>query len=133
MGDLYGTTIDASDPFFGLLTDDQKILEQASVLRLSTQRSTYWTDPEYGDELTEMLLEGLTQASLARIAGRIVAELEKDERVGSVEAIATIAVVGAVVGVSVAITVTPSAQLPPFSFTLEITDVSVDVLTEGSA
>jgi hypothetical protein len=60
VGDLYGTTIDAADPFFGILTDDQAILTQACVLRLQTRRGTLWTDPEYGDAIMEVLQDGLT-------------------------------------------------------------------------
>jgi len=132
VGALFGTTFDASDPFFGLLTDDQAILLQACVLRLQTQRGTLWTDPEYGDAIMEVLQDGLTAASFARIPERVRAELEKDERIASVDIAPTIGGSPGAYSVRLDIQVRPLSG-PTFPLTLEITAISVEVLTKGSA
>lgn len=130
MGDLYGVTIDVNTPFFQTLTDDQAILVQALVLRLSTARGTYWDDPEYGLDLTVYANEGLTEDRLATIGLEIKAEVEKDERVSSAEVdlISTSNASGVVL--EAAIRVTPTGE-EDIEFKLAITDVTVELLTRS--
>jgi phage baseplate assembly protein W len=131
VGELFGTTFDAADPFFRVLTDDQAILQQACLLRLQTARGTLWTDPEYGDAIAEILQDGLTAASFGRIPERVRAELEKDERIGSVGVAATIGGAPGSYAVILAITVRPATG-PEFALTISVSSVSVEVLEKGS-
>jgi phage baseplate assembly protein W len=132
VGQLYGVSIRATDPFFGKLTDDQEILTQAIVLRLSTARGTFWTDREYGFPVTELVNEHLTAAELARIPGKVQAELEKDERISTVDIEATLESTPAGRRLRLVIRVAPRAS-GPFALTLAVSQVSVEVLTRGSA
>lgn len=104
---------------------------QACVLRLQTARGTLWTDPEYGDAITEILHDGLTAASFGRIPERVRAELEKDERIASVSVTATIGGSPGSYSVVLAIAVRP-LEGPDFALKLSVDEVTVEVLEKGS-
>jgi phage baseplate assembly protein W len=131
VGTLYGTTINAGDPFMRELVDDQAILAQACELRLQTKRGTYWSDPEYGEAVTEYVNEHLTADSLARVPGRVQAELEKDERIASVDVEATLDGPVTARRIRLTIRITP-LQGTSFAMVLLVSEVSVEVLTKGS-
>lgn len=128
----YGTTIDINDPFFRPLTDDRAILTQAIVMRLDTQRATYWTDPEYGLPVTNLLNEGLTDKRLARIPAEIAAELEKDERIAAVDVTTRIDGKSPSLRIILALRVSP-VEGDTFPLTLAISDLTVELLTKGAA
>lgn len=113
------------------LTDDREILTQAILLRLQTRRGTYWTDPEYGLALTELLSEHLTASELARLPSRVQAELEKDERIASVAVEVEPSGPLNARRVVLRMTVTPAAG-PTFPLVLSVDQVSVEVLTKGA-
>ncbi len=132
MGLLYGETLDIDSAFFRRLTDDQAILIQAMVMRLSTKRGFYWADPEYGYALTDLVNEGLTTDALARIPIEVQSELEKDERVAAVFVTATITNGAQGVAVRLGIQVTP-VEGKTFNFVVAASAVTVDLITLGSA
>jgi phage baseplate assembly protein W len=129
----YGETLDIKSPFFARLSDDQAILSQAILMRLSTRKGTYWADPGYGINVSEYLLADLTPDAIARIPYEIQAELEKDERIAAVKVSASITKTTAGgVKLYVDLKVTPSTA-QTFSMTLSVTDLTVELLTRGSA
>jgi phage baseplate assembly protein W len=128
---IYGQTIDIRSRTFRRLSDDQRILVQAVITRLSTKPGTYWTDPAYGFPLSDLVNAGLTQDALARVPGQVKAQLEQDERFASVTVTASTRQLPNKSWVLVLdITITP-ARGPEFSFTLAASALSVDLLTGG--
>jgi phage baseplate assembly protein W len=129
---IYGETINIDSPTFRRLRDDRQILVQSIRMRLSTAPGTYFTDPEYGLPLEELLFEGLTTASVARLGARIAAEIEKDEeRIESASVVATTIPSGASSKLVFAASVTP-IDIPPFSLTISIQDLTIEVLLRGT-
>lgn len=88
-------------------------------------------DTEYGLLVSDYLNEGLTPEVLARIPFEVQAELEKDERIGSVEVSATATGPTSSKSILLAIFVTPRL-IPPFSLTLSVPDLTVEILTRGA-
>jgi phage baseplate assembly protein W len=131
VGLLYGESIDIDSPFGARLTDDQAILTQAILMRLSTQRGLYWADPEYGLLLSGYVNEGLTPDALARIPQEVQSELEKDERVASASVTAAVTNGPQGVSMTLGIKVTP-VQGQDFAFVVAASAVTVDLITRGS-
>lgn len=133
MGAL-GETIDIGSKLFRRLRDDQAILAQAILMRLTTRRGTYWDDPEYGLLVADYLNAGLTPDTLARIPFEVQSELEKDERIERVEVRVDMATATAPAGARLRLTflVTPATG-GPFAFVLAVSELSVDILTTGKA
>ena len=128
---IYGETVDIRSRTFRRLTDDQRILVQAVIMRLSTKPGTYWTDPAYGFPLSDLVNAGLTQDALARVPGQVKAQLELDERFASVAVEAsTRQLANKSWVIVIEITFTPSRG-PAFSFTVAASALSVDLLTGG--
>jgi phage baseplate assembly protein W len=133
VANVYGETIDIRSPFFARLTDDQQILSQAILMRLSTRRGTYWSDPGYGLSVQDLLAAGLTVDALARIPAEVRAQLEQDERIRAVSVAPRVETLGVgKVRLLLDLTVTPSRG-PTFSRTVAVTDLTVELLTRGSA
>jgi phage baseplate assembly protein W len=124
---IYGESVNIDSPTFRRLTDDTRILAQALEMRLSTRRGTYFDDPEYGLDLEDFLLDGVTPARVARLGAEIGQEIEKEERVESASVTSTST------GEKLAFSaeVKPSSG-PTFSLTISIQDLSVEVLLRGA-
>lgn len=95
--------IDDLDPR-GTETDPNSLAALAQDLyhRLATRRTLLPDDPDYGNDLLELLSRGATQTDLLAMAGAISAEMRKDDRV--VDASTTLTVNGDEMIVAIAIT-----------------------------
>jgi phage baseplate assembly protein W len=100
-------------------------LAQAIARRLTTPRGGLFYDGHYGTDLRSFLSEGFGPDTQARVAAAIEAECRKDERVA---------------GVSADVTFNPAAQSMkisvslndgdgPFTLTLSVTALTVELLT----
>lgn len=107
----------------------REILQNAIVRRLSTPRGTFWTDPDYGYDVVDLVNEGLTNDGLARIPLEIKQEISKEERVRSCEVEVT-ELSGSIDSkvLKVKIYIVPNT-IGPFTFTLEINNVTIKTLT----
>jgi phage baseplate assembly protein W len=128
MGLLYGETIDIDSPFGARLTDDQAILTQAILMRLSTKRGMYWLDTEYGLPLSGYVNDGLTIDALARIPHEVTAELEKDPRIGSASVVAKQTTGPQGVSMTLGIQVTP-VEGQAFTFVVAVSALTIDIMT----
>jgi hypothetical protein len=131
VGELYGRTINIRSPFFTWLDDDQAIIAQAVFMRLSTRRNTYWTDPEYGKDLTDLVNEDLDARKIVDEATDIKLEVEKDERIASVTVTLSIDGEPNALRLVAAIDIEPS-EGAPFTLTLAATDLTIELLTSGA-
>lgn len=131
MAGKYGKSVNIASKFFKHTSDATVILGQAIEMRLSTQRGTLWTDPEYGLPLSDYVNEDLTQQKLIRIQSEVRSEIEKDERVNSATVKAT-AVSGAKgLSLRLEMQISPS-NAPSFPLTLDITDLTVSKFAQGA-
>ena len=85
VGDLYGTSIDTLDPFFGALTDDRQILVQAATLALGTAYGSLPEFHEYGFDWDSYILKPLTADQRARLPEDVRAALEQEARFRAVD------------------------------------------------
>lgn len=131
MGALYGTTINARDPFFGPLTDDRAILTQAIELRLQMATGALWTCPEDGLPLLQSVNDGMTSDALARLPGRIQAEIERDERVSDVKVEVLLLKAAPGIEIRFRMMVTPNEDLPPFPLTFDFTPTTGELITRS--
>ncbi len=128
----YGETLDITSPFFKRLTNDQAILGQAVLMRLSTKRGTFWSDPEYGLCVSDYLNSELTQDQLVRIPFEVQAQLQLDERITSVSVDARTANNG-VGGVRIILSMIVTANTGNvFPLTVAISALTVELLTQGT-
>jgi hypothetical protein len=134
MGTLYGTSIDTASPLLRSLTDDGRILRQWVVLQLATLPGAYWSAPEVGADVCQLVLRGLTPRQLAAIPGQIEAALAYDQRISAVDVTATTTYTAlGEAAVKLAITVYPkSPSLVPFSLTAVASASVINTVTQGS-
>lgn len=63
------------------------VVAQPLLHRLETRQGTLVDDdPDYGDDLTELVSEGLDAADLLQIGRRVESQFERDERVSTARA-----------------------------------------------
>jgi hypothetical protein len=122
--DLSATT--GLDPAFTLVSGD-RILAEAALRRLTTQRGSLFYAPDYGTDVRELLLGKMDVRRLADWRARIEAEIRKDDRISSVRASLVFDPQRATVTVRVA----GEGADGPFRFTLAVSAVSVELLREG--
>jgi phage baseplate assembly protein W len=125
----FGTDLSATsglDPSFSLVSGI-RVVEEAAVRRLTTQRGTLFYAPDYGTDVREMLAAKLDTARLSAWRSRIEAELLKDDRVETVRAVLTFTPATE----SVTVQVAGTTGAGPFAFTLAVTAVSVELLPVG--
>jgi phage baseplate assembly protein W len=131
----YGETIDIDSPTFrrlrgGALLNDRRILLQAVRMILQTSPGTYFTDPEYGFSLEDLIMEGVDAAKLARIGARIAGAIEHDDRFESASIAATTVPSGTASKLVFSADVTPvDGETTPL--TISIQDLTIDVLLRG--
>lgn len=94
--------------------------------RLITPAGTLLDDDDYGLDVRQYLNSAHARASLRRISAQVSAEIVKDDRVASVDA--TVSFVGSSLVIScqvVGVTI-------DLAFTLKVSDVTVELLTEAA-
>lgn len=126
LGDLRGTDVSCFphlDGGFGLISGRRVVME-AVLKRLSTPRGMLWAHPDYGLDLRNYIGEQITDATLAQLRSDVQAECENDERVLAVDVGVTWN--SAASTLYVALTVYDGNG--PFSLTLQVTQLSVDVV-----
>lgn len=131
--------LDDCDPMMSeLANDDINVLKQAIFRRLITNRGGIIDDPLYGYNLTQWISKASTPKELAAMKGEIRAEVMKDERVQFCSVLVekkspTVSIAGSrsgnIVGADVTINVRSSAG--PFTLTLAVGDVTVELLKDG--
>jgi hypothetical protein len=125
----YGTDISATtglDPAFTLVTGN-RILAEAALRRLTTQRGSLFYAPDYGTDVREMLLGKMDVRRLTDWRARIESEVRKDDRIASVKASLSFDPQTGIVTVKVA----GQGGAGPFAFTLAVDAVSVELLPVG--
>lgn len=85
MGDLYGTSIDINDVFFGELDDDTTIARQRVDLALDTPIGYLDEFPEYGFEMRGVILRGMTPTDVALLPLEVRTALEQEPSFVSAE------------------------------------------------
>lgn len=134
MGQLYATSVDTKSPLLRPLTDDAQILQQWCELTLATDLGFYWSAPEVGAGVQQLVLRGLTPAQITAIPGQIESALAYDQRIASVTVTAqvTYTAVGEV-ALALGIAVFPKAStVAPFSFAAVATGALVSTITQGA-
>lgn len=101
-------------------------LAQALVRRWSTPRGRLIDDPNYGTSLTDALNEEMSPGDIARLQAASEAEALSDERVSAISSTSTF-VNGAL---NIDFTVTDAAG--PFSLTIAVTSLTIDLLKVSS-
>lgn len=129
----FGVSFDLASPTFATTDDDRRILMDAVLMRLSTRKGTFWADPDYGYQLSDLVKAGLTDDALARIPGDVAAEIEKDRRVRTARVTPTTEATGQRGGVRLrlVIEVTPVTG-PDVSFAVSVDALTVQLLTQES-
>lgn len=133
MGALYGTSINVNSRTFARLTDDTAILAQWVRLVLMTETGIYWSSPETGKDVCDLIAKGLTPQQLAAVPSDLQAAIATDQRIASasVTATTTYTAVGQA-ALSLLITVTPKgASVAPFSLTAIASAAVVTEVTRG--
>lgn len=100
-------------------------LAQSMARRLITPTGGLFYAPDYGDDVRRYLNNGSPSAP-RRIAATAEGECEKDERIDRCDASATLS--GAALSLKIKLTDSEG----PFTFTLDIDDLSADLLIENA-
>lgn len=119
----------------GAFASGVRLVAQACYRRLTTPRGTLRggeDEQHYGIDITELVGSATSAAEVAALQGRIRAELEKDERIESVNVSVTSSSRGP--ATTYTITVQAFTSEGPFTLTLAASDVTVELLgiQEGS-
>jgi phage baseplate assembly protein W len=86
MGALYGNfTIDTTDPFFRIITDDAAILQQRGVIALSTAQGSVQSFPEFGFDFDAQVSQALTPTKLAMLPLKVRMGLEQEPSIQTAE------------------------------------------------
>ena len=112
----------------GVIVEGNRLLAEAAIRRLRTQRGTLLYDPDYGLPLSLLLGRDMTQAELASIPGQIRNELLKDERLENVRASLGRSSDGVTWILSIEFY---PVKTGPFGLVLSVGDVTVEVLAQG--
>jgi phage baseplate assembly protein W len=120
-------TVDIWSPVFARLTDDQRALVQAAYMRLTTEAGTYWTDPDYGLDLSDYVNEDIDETRLQTIAVEVKAQLERDDRIATARVTATISGPLDSTALVLAIGVEP-VEGEPVTFTVRFSDLQAEIL-----
>jgi hypothetical protein len=134
MGVLYGTSVDTTSPLLRSLVDDGAILRQWVALQLATATGIYWSAPEVGADVCQIVNKGLTTQQVAAIPGQVQAALEYDQRISrvDVQASATFTAIGET-AIKLTVTIYPkSPALAPFSLTAIASSDVINTITRGS-
>jgi hypothetical protein len=109
-------------PSLGAVSGRRALIE-AVARRLVTPRGALWYDPAYGYDLRQFL-NGIASSPSQIVAG-VTEQAEADERVIGSQASATF------VGNTLTVKVALLDSSGPFTFTLNVSQVTVELLTQG--
>jgi phage baseplate assembly protein W len=128
----FGETINIDSPTFRRLADNTAILLQGVRMRLGTAPGMYFNDPEYGFDLEELLMDGLTDERLAQLGARIAQEIEKDhDRVQSANVRLSATSAGSNASATFVADITP-VDGDNISLTISVPDLTVELLLRGA-
>jgi hypothetical protein len=121
----YGTDLKCVEDFDpGMIeASGNLVLANACARRLITPRGTYVGDANYGYDIKQFLGDDLSPQQVGKIQSNIAAELQKDQRVQSVSAIAVLATSTSILTVTAVI----EGALGPFSLVLSVTDLAATI------
>jgi hypothetical protein len=126
----FGRDISCADALrTGRFATKARLVGEAAYRRLTTPRGMLRGGEEeqnYGLDLTELIGSTSTKADAAALPGRIRAELQKDDRIESVDVTVTEVTEGPSTSFVVAIEATTGAG--PFTLTVGVDEVSVELL-----
>lgn len=129
-GDDY-SGLDDLDPTLKEESGDKRIgLGEAIGRRLITQKGTLWYDKEYGHDVRQYLNAAFPGD--ARITAEITAEVLEEERVSDVTASVTRTGAEAESVLTILLDI-ESDELGPFSLTLTVDQLTVEVFVEEAA
>ena len=101
----------------------RRALIEAVARRLVTPRGALWYDPAYGYDLRQFL-NGIASSPSQIVAG-VTEQAEADERVVGAQASATF------IGNTLVVKVALLDSSGPFTFTINVGQVTVELLTQG--
>lgn len=129
MADAFGSDISCVaglDPNF-TLTSGAACVAQAIARRLTTPRGGLFYDPNYGTDVREILAAKIDRRRLEDWRARIETEVRKDDRVASVSAsLVYLPATGILT-----IRIDGTLGTGPFTLTLAVTDLSVEIIPVG--
>lgn len=131
--DLYGDTDLRSEmPEVDGVAQPMLLLGLAMRRRLDTPRGALPEDPDYGLDLKSFLNRGTPAQSIRELAGRIRAEVQKDDRVERASVTVTPNSTGSTL--TVAVRITPRSTVGPFELVLAVTSaqVLIDAISEAA-
>ena len=91
----YGSDMSCVDDLDAMMTDldgvadGPTVVAQAIYRRITTPRGMVIDAPDYGIDVAALLHKGMTRAELLGVAGVVRKEIMKDDRVASVDVVAT--------------------------------------------
>ena len=121
-GDLF--CVDDIDAALTWETDPRVLIEQSVLRRLTTPRGGLFYSRDYGLNVRAWLNAGFTPAMVSGLSSAIKNECEKDDRVES----ATVRLSFNAQSMRMRIKIELQTGLGPFPLTLDVSDVSVQVL-----
>jgi hypothetical protein len=107
------------------LISGRRVVLEACLKRLQTRRGMLWNHPDFGLDLRDYIGEAVTDAVMAQLRTDVAAEIEKEERVLGVE----VGVIWVAQSQRLYLTLTIYDGNGPFSLTLQVTQLSVDVVS----
>jgi hypothetical protein len=122
LGSDFGGVLDLETSFSQV--NGRRALAEAIARRLTTPRGGLWYDPNYGYDLRQHLNSPAPRGGV--IESQVTAEVLKDDRVFDV----AVSVVFASEKLTVVLQITDA--LGPFPLIVEVTQLSVDLLTENT-
>jgi hypothetical protein len=126
----YGTdvslTSDLSPTLELVAASSTRSIAEAILRRLDCPRGALVDDPDYGIDVRAMLNRGMTADEVRALAGRVRAEVEKDDRIDNATVIVTPTPTGDELRIEIA--ATPANALGRFALVLAVT--SAEVLLE---
>lgn len=133
MGVLCGIDIDSRDPNFGALLDDPSIIAQWVELCLMTANGSDWIAPEYGLDLRQYILKGMSDDDLAVLPTTIEHALSVNQQIASSSvAIAKTFTGGGGVALALTITITPKTPADgPFTLVGTASADLVSIMLQG--
>lgn len=108
----------------------QRVLAEAVMRRLETDRGTLVYAPDYGIGIRSWLNESVTPARLTQLQALVTDDCRADERIGSVDV--TFVWIASSGTLKVTIAITPADGITPaFQLVVGVTALTIDLLSLG--
>ncbi len=117
---------------YGRKSSGARLLAEAALRRLITQRGSLLDDPNYGLALVNFIGEDLTPTKLAALPGLIELELRKDARLAAVRVDVAMVDTLPVQTLDVAIQIV-GVDTGPFDLVVRVTELGLEVLSLSEA